>query len=321
MAIIGFLKSIILYQISINQNLVKVNELLESIEKEEYNNTFYKNGIEFFESLLQNVSYERISLTQMELELKKYKNINSTIESYFFTRPLYFLEKDIQLFYTLSNAFQTLITNIIYDISIEYKSITVPNLNKTRELQIQYRKYIIQTFWTKFYQNLGNSSSLSPSIGQQQQQTSEETYNFPKRVLIKWEVDILYNRPRMSHFGYIYDNFHNELCSSYNSKMGKGYLYFITTIKNLPLVKQLHYDYNIIVREYSERNDFTLQKRNDSFLVHYDLNGLDSFENVKRIYVYGYTISNRKKNFVGFAFYNNDHFQQSFQKFFKYTRE
>ena len=120
---LGFLKSIIIYQASLEGNMSKTEDLLAAIDQKLFNATYYENIGLFFDHVLRDVSFKETLKDNMILYLKKVQNINTTIDSYFFTKPEKFLETDIKTFYTLSSSLETSVSNIIDKINIENISI------------------------------------------------------------------------------------------------------------------------------------------------------------------------------------------------------
>lgn len=300
MSVIGFFQSILLfYQQYYNYSNIKLSEL---IDLQVYTFEFYNIGRDFLIQLLQNRNFIQLTIEEIRLESIKIKTINNSIHSFFYGKPKFFTSQEIQLFYQLSNDLDKKIEQIINDMTINYTGLsTIENL-KLQSLQQKYRSYLLETFWQKYFENL-NLEKPSTVIQRE------------KKSVPIWEVEILYNKPKMSHFDFISSQF--QLYSSKTEEKKKGRLSFYGEPSQIRKIDNPVYTHNMIVKEINVKLEFSMNQKDNLFYIKYDINTV-SFHEVKRIFIYGYTEYKQKKILIGFAYRNNEHYREIYKQYYDY---
>lgn len=308
MTTLGYLKSIIIYQLTLDPNVVKANELLVSIEKRYFDPTFYENGNKFFNNILKTLSFTDISKDSMVLYLKKIQNINTSIDSFFYTKPSTFTEEEIQTFYVISALLNNKVTNVINNLTIENISISKQENEIIKDIQNRYRDYIVNLFFRKYIEDAVSSKTGGDSnIG-----GGSNTLFSQRKEYIKWDIEIIYNEIKRPHCDYV---FHQVCHSKWNNKNKKlGILYFMKNIEYLPKIENYIWSHNMIVKEYDAKYDYAIRGKNSLYNIRYDLNNVKK-EDLKRIFIYGYSLCRGVKIFVGFAYYTTEHFRQISPKY------
>jgi hypothetical protein len=301
---LGFFKSIIIYQSSLEGDMDKTNDLLDAIDRQIFNPTYYENVKLFFDYVLRDVSFKDTLKDNMILYLKKIRNINMIIDSYFFTKPILFLELDIKKFYTISSLLEDVINSTINKITIDNISINTTENDYILDLQRQYRDYIKTNFFKKYMENVlketDNTSlgaSITPFI----------------RENIKWSIEIVYNQKKRTHFEYIYQQCHNPRMNFGPKKLVT--LYFMKNVIHLPKIENNYsWTHNMVAKEYDAKSEYSIHRKENLYNIRYDINNVKENE-LKRIYVYGYSIINAKKVFIGFAYSTTEQFRQTSRTF------
>lgn len=311
MSVIGFFQSILLfYQQYYNYSNIKLSEL---IDLQVYTFDFYNIGRAFLIQLLQNKNFIYLTIEEIRLESIKIKTINHSIHSFFYGKPKFFTPQEIQLFYQLSNDLDKKIEQIINDITINCIGLSnIENL-KLQSLQQKYRSYLLETFWQKYFENLKIepiSSSSSSYFNNSQNSILKQKNSVPV-----WEVEILYNKPKMNHFDFISSQF--QLYSSKTEEKKKGRLSFYGEPSQIRKIENPLYTHNMIVKEINAKLEFSVNQKDNIFYIKYDINTI-SFDEVKRIFIYGYTEYKQKKILIGFAYRNNEHYQKIYKKYYEY---
>lgn len=301
---LGFLKSIIIYQASLEGSMEKTDALLTAIDQQVFNPVFYENMQLFFDHVLRDVSFKDTLKDNMILYVKKVQNINTTIDSYFFTKPELFLELDIKSFYTTSALLENVANNTIEKITVENISINTTTNEYILSLQRDYRNYIKFNFFKKYMENV--LLEINATI-------DGKPINKYIREYIKWNVEIIRNQKKKAHYEHVFHQLYNSTMDPKKKQLAT--LYFMKNVNYLEKIEgQYSYTHNMTVREYNPKNEYALQKKDNLYNIRYDINNVKETE-VKRIYIYGYTISNGKKTFIGFAYYTTEHFRQSSRQF------
>lgn len=304
MTSLGFLKSIILYQSSLDPNVVKGRELLEAIDNSYFDPIFFQNAESFFNNVLKTRSFKDISKNDMILFEKIIQNTNTTIDSFFYTKPSLFLEEEIQNFYSISSLLLNKVRNVINNLNVENISISSVENQILVDIQEQYREYIQRVFFRKYIENSvnpGSSNGMSSSSGNSSGSFLE------KKEYIKWNVEIIYNKKKKPHYEYMFRQFYNSKVMNTPKKL--GILYFMKNIEYLPKLETYPWTHNMVVREYDAKYDYAIRGKSSLYNIRYDINNVRE-EDVKRIFIYGYSITNGIKIFVGFAYYTTEHFRQ-----------
>lgn len=302
MSVIGNFQSILLfYQQYYSYTNVKLSEL---IDLQVYTFDFFNTGREFLIELLQNQNFIHLTIQEMNLEFLKIKTVNSSIHNFFYRKPKFFTSQEIQRFFQLSINLEKKIENIIHDIEINSQGLSINENLKLQNLQKNYRSYILETFWSKFYENL---KSETPSVN-----STVLIQRIQKKVPV-WEVEILYNREKVIHFDFISSQF--RLYSSKKEEMKKGRLSFFGDPGRLPKIENPFFTHNMIVKEINPKLDFSINQKDNIYYIKYDINSI-SIKSVKRVFIYGYCEYKQKKIFIGFAYRNNDHYREIYQKYY-----
>ena len=303
---LGFLKSIIIYQASLEGNMSKTEDLLAAIDQKLFNATYYENIGLFFDHVLRDVSFKETLKDNMILYLKKVQNINTTIDSYFFTKPEKFLETDIKTFYTLSSSLETSVSNIIDKINIENISINNRENASILSLQRDYRNYIKFIFMKKYMESILTETGF-PSVAQGMSVLSQ------KKDFIRWNVEIIRNQRKKAHYEHVFHKLYTPVMDP--KKKILATLYFLKNVNYLDKVEgDYSYTHNMTVREYNPKNEYALHKKDNLYNIRYDINNVKENE-LKRLYIYGYVISNGKKVFIGFAYSTTQQFRETSRKF------
>jgi len=305
MTLLGFLKSIILYQSSLVPNVVKAKELLEAIDNIYFDPIFFQNAESFFNDLLKTRSFKDISKNDMILFEKIIQNINTTIDSFFYTKPGLFLEKEIQTFYSISSLLLSKVRNVINNLNVDNISISSTENQMLMDIQKQYRDYIQRVFLTKYIENSVNPEN-SNGIGSSMRGNLNGSF-LERKEYIKWNVEIIYNKKKKPHYEYMFRQFYNS--KNVDAPKRLGILYFLKNIEYLPKVETYPWSHNMVVREYDAKYDYTIRGKNSLYNIRYDINNVRE-EDIKRIFIYGYSITNGIKVFIGFAYYTTEHFRE-----------
>lgn len=303
---LGFLKSIIIYQASLEGNMSKTEDLIVAIDQKLFNAIYYENIQLFFDHVLRDVSFKDTLKDNIVLYLKKVQNINTTIDSYFFTKPDNFSETDIKSFYTLSSLLESVVSNTINKINIENISINTSENAYILSLQRDYRNYIKFIFIKKYMESVLTETGF-PSLAQGMSGFSQ------KRDSIHWNVEIIRNQKKKAHYEHVFHQVYSPIMDP--KKKSLATLYFIKNVNYLQKIEgNYSYTHNMTVREYNPKNEYALQKKDNLYNIRYDINNVKEDE-VKRLYIYGYVVSNGKKVFIGFAYYTTEHFRETSRKF------
>jgi hypothetical protein len=309
MSLIGYFRSIVFfYQQYYNYIDLQLNEM---IENGLFDFSFFNQGRDFLIRVLQNNNFITLTVTEMKLELLKIQTINKSIHSFFYTKPKFFISQEVQIFYQISNDFESKLKSIIDNITINYIGISnIDNLN-LQSFQRNYRSYILETFWLKYYENLKKEDSVRGSSGLSIEPVKREKYPI-------WNIEILYNKPKVSHFDWMSSQF--KLYSiKQKDYIRKGKLFFYGFPEQLRELKNPPYTHNMIVKEINPKLEFSINHKDNIFYIKYDINNMkDEENNVKRIFIYAYSFYKSKKLLIGFAFRNNDDYQLSYKKYYNY---
>lgn len=252
---LGFLKSIIIYQASLEGNMDKTEELLEAINQKLFNSTYYDNIQLFFDHVLRDVSCKDTLKENIILYLKKIQNISSTIDSYFFTKPDIFLETEIKYFFIVSSRLETSINNIIEKINIQNISINREENTYVLSLQKEYRNYIKVIFIKKFME----SALIESALVRTSFPSSTPEMNY-KKDFIKWNVEIIRNHVKKAHYEHVFYQVYTPIMDPKKKKLAT--LYFLTNVNYLEKIDENYsYTHNMTVREYNPKNEYALQDR------------------------------------------------------------
>lgn len=312
MSIIGYFRSIVFFY---QQYYNYINsELNEIIENGVFDFNFFIQGRDFLTRVLENNNFITLTISEMKLELLKIQTINKSIHSFFYIKPQFFISQEIQTFYQISNDFEKKLESIINNITINYIGISRTDNLQLQSLQRNYRSYILETFWLKYYENLkkedptrssGGSSLLSIEVAKR------EKYPI-------WNIEILYNKQKINHFDWLSSQFKFYSIKE-KDNLKKGKLFFYGQPEELRELKDPPYTHNMIVKEINPKLEFSINHKDNVFYIKYDINNMKGEEhNVKRIFIYAYTYYKTKKLLIGFAFRNNDDYQSSYKKYYNY---
>ena len=303
---LGFFKSIIIYQASLEGNMDKTEDLLIAIDQKLFNATYYENIGLFYDHVLRDVSFKETLKDNMILYLKKVQNINTTIDSYFFTKPENFLDTEIKTFYTLSSLLETSVSNIIDKINIENISINTRENASILSLQRNYRNYIKFIFMKKYMESILTETGF-PSLPQGGSVFSQ------KKDFIRWNVEIIRNQRKKAHYEHVFHKLYAPVMDT--KKKILATLYFLKNVNYLEKIEgDYSYTHNMTVREYNPKNEYAVHKKDILYNIRYDINNVKENE-IKRLYIYGYIVSNGKKVFIGFAYSTTQQFRETSRKF------
>lgn len=309
MSIIGYFRSIVFfYQQYYYYKDLQLNEM---IENGLFDFSFFNRGRDFLIRVLQNNNFITLTIQEMKLELLKIQTINKSIHSFFYTKPEFFISQEIQTFYQISNDFETKLNFIINNITINYIGISNIDNLELQSLQKKFRAYILETFWLKYYENLKKEDPIRNSGSSSIEVVQREKYPI-------WNIDILYNKQKLSHFDFLSSQFQfYSLKQKENIKKGK--LFFYGLPEELRELNNPPYTHNMIVKEINPKLEFSINQKDNIFYIKYDINNMEGYENeVKKIFIYAYSYYKNKKILIGFAFRNNDDYRSSYRKYYNY---
>ena len=300
--------------------------VLESLlELENFNNnSLYTAGQKFFNDIFTNFVCQPNNILDLDTIRRKLffmENLIFSIKSILINnlRKDVFSIDDIKNFYSHSYA---LTTNYKYLIShIEYKEESFNN-NEFSHLDIiqnNFKSYVVSSFWNKYftclsqndlYQELHTIERIHTLITPTVEKVTTTNNSRLERYMIQIKVE--YDKKKTTYFDYIDYNslFFDDLRSEYLSK--KMYLYFYKDIYSLKEIYNPNYTHNLLGYETSNNNDFFVNIVTKKYHVKYHLNDLKQAYN---IFIYGYYKNNGKNILVGFAFKDEDHYQNSWRKF------
>ena len=302
MSFIGFFQSMLLfYQQYYNYTNIRLSELIDS---KVFSLEFFDIGRKFLIILLQNKNFPRLTIDEIKLEALKIKTINNSIINFFYQKPDFFIPEDIQQFYQISTDFEKLVALVILNITVNFIGISSTEITTLDFLQKKYRSYILNIFWPKFYRNLTNENknNVFPREGQTKYAPS-------------WNVEILYNKPKINHFNFISSQF--QLYTSKKENYKKGRLSFYGEPNRLLKIKDPIYTHNMIVKEINPKLDFSINQKDNIYYLKYDINTM-IIENVRKIFVYGYIEQKQKKIFIGFSYRDNEHYRNIYKNYYQY---
>ena len=302
MSFIGFFQSMLLfYQQYYNYTNIRLSELIDS---KVFSLEFFDIGRKFLIILLQNKNFPRLTIDEIKLEALKIKTINNSIINFFYQKPDFFIPEDIQQFYQISTDFEKLVALVILNITVNFIGISSTEITTLDFLQKKYRSYILNIFWPKFYRNLTNENknNVFPREGQTKYAPS-------------WNVEILYNKPKINHFHFISSQF--QLYTSKKENYKKGRLSFYGEPNRLLKIKDPIYTHNMIVKEINPKLDFSINQKDNIYYLKYDINTM-IIENVRKIFVYGYIEQKQKKIFIGFSYRDNEHYRNIYRNYYQY---
>ena len=302
MSFIGFFQSMLLfYQQYYNYTNIRLSELIDS---KVFSLEFFDIGRKFLIILLQNKNFPRLTIDEIKLEALKIKTINNSIINFFYQKPDFFIPEDIQQFYQISTDFEKLVALVILNITVNFIGISSTEITTLDFLQKKYRSYILNIFWPKFYRNLTNENknNVFPREGQTKYAPS-------------WNVEILYNKPKINHFHFISSQF--QLYTSKKENYKKGRLSFYGEPNRLLKIKDPIYTHNMIVKEINPKLDFSINQKDNIYYLKYDINTM-IIENVRKIFVYGYIEQKQKKIFIGFSYRDNEHYRNIYKNYYQY---
>lgn len=302
MSFIGFFQSMLLfYQQYYNYTNIRLSELIDS---KVFSLEFFDIGRKFLIILLENKNFLRLTIDEIKLEALKIKTINNSIINFFYQKPDFFISEDIQQFYQISTDFEKLVALVILNITVNFIGISSSEIKTLDFLQKKYRSYILNIFWPKFYRNLTNENknNVFPREGQTKYAPS-------------WNVEILYNKPKINHFHFISSQF--QLYTSKKENYKKGRLSFYGEPNRLLKIKDPIYTHNMIVKEINPKLDFSINQKDNIYYLKYDINTM-IIENVRKIFVYGYIEHKQKKIFIGFSYRDNEHYRNIYRKYYQY---
>jgi hypothetical protein len=292
---------LLFYQQYYNYTNIRLSELIDS---KVFSLEFFDIGRKFLIILLENKNFLRLTIDEIKLEALKIKTINNSIINFFYQKPDFFISEDIQQFYQISTDFEKLVALVILNITVNFIGISSSEIKTLDFLQKKYRSYILNIFWPKFYRNLTNENknNVFPREGQTKYAPS-------------WNVEILYNKPKINHFHFISSQF--QLYTSKKENYKKGRLSFYGEPNRLLKIKDPIYTHNMIVKEINPKLDFSINQKDNIYYLKYDINTM-IIENVRKIFVYGYIEHKQKKIFIGFSYRDNEHYRNIYRKYYQY---
>lgn len=293
-------------------------------------NGIYTSGKQFFQDIFDLficTDNHILNLDMIRKKLYLMENLTSSINSIFTNnlRTDIFTVSDIQNFYTYSYS---LIYNLKYLIQhIELKEETFNNneFNQMNLVQNNFKSYILNTFWNKYFLSLSQNSLynelhtieqihqlITPKI------TTVNTTNNSSLERYLIQITVLYDKKKTPFFDQInYDSkFFDDLKNLQNPK--QVYLYFFKDLHSLGQNYSPNYTHNLLGTDTSSTNLFFVNAKNQKFHVKYHLNGLKESYN---IFIHSFYYNNNKKIFVGFAFKDLDHYKSSIPQFLYDTQQ
>ncbi len=134
-----------------------------------------------------------------------------------------------------------------------------------------------------------------------------------KKDFIRWHVEIIRNQPKKAHYEHVFHKVYTPVMNS--KKKLLAFLYFLRNVTYLEKIEgDYSYTHNMTVREYNPKNEYALHKKDNLYNIRYDINNLKESE-VRRLFIYGYIVSNGKKVFIGFAYSTKQQFKETSRKF------
>ena len=306
--------------------------LLESLTQQNYSNgSLNTQGRQFFYDLFNNficTNNHILNLDDIKRKIYILDNFDLSIKNYFLSNSLAFTKEEIQDFYR--HAYSLIINLKTLSEYIEYKqeSLNEYEFDHINVLQNNLRDYTINFFWGKYFVYLSQNRNLVKELQAIDQisriikPTTIRTtaYNIP----VKTDYICTYDKKKTKYFDYIdYSQQSKFFEKNHKSNERKVHLYSFNGFDDLLEIKEPIYSHNMLAHVATENNAYAVNYDLKKFHIKYDCNGMRE-KDVYNIFIYGYYISKADMNtrcIVGFSFFDNTHYENSYKKYIAYYQD
>lgn len=291
-------------------------------------NGIYTSGKQFFQDIFDMFICTDNNLLNLDTLRKKIylvENLNISINSLFINsiRTDIFTVDDIQNFYRHSSALLFNLKYLIQHIELKNEHFNNNEFSAMNLIQNNYKSYILNTFWGKYFLSLSETSIYSElhtieqihNLITPQIQTINTTSTINNSTLQRYliQLTVSYDKKKTKFFDQINYNskFFNDMKNMQTPKQVYLYLY-----KDLISLTENHfpnYTHNLLGSETSSYRQYFVNMPNDQkYHVKYHINGMKEAYN---IFIHSFYMNNNKKVFVGFAFKDIEHYRKSISHF------
>lgn len=307
-------------------------QLLESISQQNYSNgSINTQGRQFFYDLFDNficTNNHILNLDDIKRKIYVLDHLDLSVKNYFLSNSLAFTKEEIQDFYR--HAYSLIINLKTLSQYIEYKeeSLNEYEFNHLNVLQNNLRNYIINFFWGRYFIYLSQNRNLVQELQQIDQisriikPTTIRTtaYNIP----LKTDYISTYNKKKTKYFDYInYSKSSQFFEKNHNDNQKIVHLYSFNGFDDLVDIKVPIYSHNMLAHAATENNIYAMNFDFKKYHIKYDANGMRE-KDIYNIFIYGYQECNESASkvcLVGFAFFDNNHYENSYKKYISYFQD
>ena len=287
-------------------------------------NGIFNKAKQFFQDIFDLYICTDNNLLNLDLIRKKLylmENLHASINS-MFTNSLrndIFTISDVQKFYTHSYSLLYNLKYLIQHIEIKEEHFNNNEFEEMNTIQNNYRSYILDIFWNKYFMSLSQTSlyaelktieQINTLITSVTQKTATTNNSSLERFLI--QLTVLYDKKKTLFFDQI--NYESQFFNDLKSKQVEKqvYLYFYKNLNCLEQNYAPNYTHNLLGSDTSSKNPYLVNTKEQKFHVKYHINGLKEAYN---IFIHSFYKNHDKKIFVGFAFKDEEHYQESISQF------
>jgi hypothetical protein len=304
--------------------------LLETLETSNYsNNNLNTRGKQFFEDIFNNFVCTENHILDLDMIRRKIyilKHISITIEQFFLKNTSLFTKEEIQDFYTKSYSCIINLEMLINYIEYKQESLNTYEFNKITDIQNDLRDYVLYLFWDRYFTSLSSNTNLYEELNQINNisniinptiRTVVEHHTINDSI--KLDMISIYNKKKTPYFDFI--NYNSSILKHQGQLSAKKaiYLYSYCGIDKVLELKNPVHSHNLLCHALDNKNDFISNSQEEIYHVKYDDNGLRE-KDIHNIFIYGYSLNQQKKILVGFAFYDNTHYNNSFNNYNGYIK-
>ena len=305
--------------------------LLETLETENYSdNNLNTRGRLFFEDLFNNFVCTETHILDLDMIRRKVyvlKHISITVENFFLKNATLFTKEEIQEFYSRSYSLIINLELLINQIEYKQETLNTYEFNRITLLQDQLKNYILYIFWNRYYTSLSNNTNLYEELNQIN--NISNIINPTIRTVvehqsvnesIKLDMVTIYSKKKTPYFDFVN---YNSAFLDHQGKLSpskKIHLYSYCGIDKLLEVKNPVFSHNILCHPFDNKNDYITNGQNEIYHIKYDSNGLRE-KDIYNIFIYGFAYNqNKKKVLIGFAFFDNIHYRNTFNNYNSYFK-
>ena len=267
-----------------------------------------------------------MNLDDIKRKIYVLDNFDLSVKNYFLSNSVAFTKEEIQDFYRHAYSLIINLKTLIDYIEYKEESLNTYEFDHIDSLQNNLRDYVLEFFWGKYFVYLSQNRNLIKELQQIDQisriikPTTIRTiaYNLP----VKNDYISTYDKKKTPYFDYIdYNNNFDFFDKNHKNNDRMVHIYSFNGFDDLLQLKNPIYSHNMFAHLATENNSYVVNHNLKKYHIKYDNNTMRE-KDIFNIFIYGYYITpSNKKCLVGFSFFDNNHYENSYKKYIAYFKD